>query len=101
MYAVIQTGGKQYRVKSGEQVKIELLAAEVGETVSFDRVLMLGEGEGVKVGAPFVAGASVKGEIIEQTRGLEARRCGLLRDSDPGHRYLAPAKHDQQPARNQ
>lgn len=44
MYAVIQTGGKQYRVKSGEQVKIEALPAEVGAAVSFDRVLMLGEG---------------------------------------------------------
>src|SRR5258707_8833245 len=63
MYAVIQTGGKQYRVKSGEQVKVEALPAEVGAAVSFDRVLMLGEGDGVRVGAPFVDGARVKATV--------------------------------------
>ena len=73
MYAVIQTGGKQYRVKSGEQVKVESLAAEVGATVSFDRVLMLGEGEGVKVGAPFVSGAAVKATVVAQGRGEKIR----------------------------
>ena len=73
MYAVIQTGGKQYRVKSGEQVKVELLAAEVGATVSFDRVLMLGEGDGVKVGAPFVSGAAVKATVVAQGRGEKIR----------------------------
>ena len=69
MYAVIQTGGKQYRVKSGEQIKVELLPAQVGATVSFDKVLMLGEGEGVKVGAPFLAGAAVKATVVAQGRG--------------------------------
>ena len=73
MYAVIQTGGKQYRVKSGEQVKVELLAAEVGATVSFDRVLMLGEGDGVKVGAPFLSGAAVKATVVAQGRGEKVR----------------------------
>ena len=73
MYAVIQTGGKQYRVKSGEQVKVELLAAEVGATVSFDNVLMLGEGDGVKVGAPFVSGAKVKATVVAQGRGEKVR----------------------------
>ena len=73
MYAVIQTGGKQYRVKSGEQVKVESLAAEVGASVSFDRVLMLGEGEGVKVGAPFVSGAAVKATVVAQGRGEKVR----------------------------
>ncbi len=73
MYAVIQTGGKQYRVKSGEQLKVELLAAEVGATVSFDRVLMLGEGEGVKVGAPFLDGAAVKATVVAQGRGEKIR----------------------------
>jgi large subunit ribosomal protein L21 len=79
MYAVIQTGGKQYRVKSGEQVKVELLAAEVGATVSFDRVLMLGEGEGVKVGAPFLAGAAVKATVVAQGRGEKVRIFKLRR----------------------
>ena len=73
MYAVIQTGGKQYRVKSGEQVKVELLAVEVGAAVSFDRVLMLGEGEGVKVGAPFLDGAAVKATVVAQGRGEKIR----------------------------
>ena len=73
MYAVIQTGGKQYRVKSGEQLKVELLAAEVGATVSFDRVLMLGEGDGVKVGAPFLDGAAVKATVVAQGRGEKIR----------------------------
>ena len=73
MYAVIQTGGKQYRVKSGEQLKIELLAAEVGSAVSFDHVLMLGEGDGARVGAPFVAGAMVKATVVAQGRGEKVR----------------------------
>ena len=79
MYAVIQTGGKQYRVKSGEQVKVELLAAEVGATVSFDRVLMLGEGDGVRVGAPFLDGAAVKATVVAQGRGEKIRIFKLRR----------------------
>ena len=79
MYAVIQTGGKQYRVKSGEQLKVELLPAAVGATVSFDRVLMLGEGEGVKVGAPFVSGAAVKATVVAQGRGEKIRIFKLRR----------------------
>jgi len=79
MYAVIQTGGKQYRVKSGEQVKVELLSAEVGATVSFDRVLMLGEGDGVRVGAPFLDGATVRATVVAQGRGEKIRIFKLRR----------------------
>ena len=79
MYAVIQTGGKQYRVKSGEQVKVEMLPAEVGATVSFDRVLMLGEGDGARIGAPFVDGARVKATIVAQGRGEKLRIFKLRR----------------------
>ena len=79
MYAVIQTGGKQYRVKSGEQLKVESLAAAVGATVSFDRVLMLGEGEGVRVGAPFLDGAAVKATVVAQGRGEKIRIFKLRR----------------------
>ena len=79
MYAVIQTGGKQYRVKSGEQLKVELLAAEVGATVSFDRVLMLGEGDGVRVGAPFLDGAAVKATVLARGRGEKIRIFKLRR----------------------
>jgi len=73
MYAVIQTGGKQYRVKSGEQLKVESLPGEVGATVSFDRVLMVGEGDGAKVGAPFVSGAAVRATVVAQGRGEKIR----------------------------
>jgi large subunit ribosomal protein L21 len=79
MYAVIQTGGKQYRVKSGEQVKVELLPAEVGAAVSFDRVLMLGEGDGARVGAPYVDGARVKATVVAQGRGEKVRIFKLRR----------------------
>ncbi len=79
MYAVFQTGGKQYRVKSGEQVKVESLAAEVGAAVSFDRVLMLGEGEGVRVGAPFLDGAKIKATVVAQGRGEKLRIFKLRR----------------------
>lgn len=79
MYAVFQTGGKQYRVRSGQQVKVELLPADVGAAVSFDHVLMLGEGEGVRVGAPFVDGARVKATVVAQGRGDKVRIFKLRR----------------------
>jgi large subunit ribosomal protein L21 len=69
MYAVIQTGGKQYRVKSGEQVRVELLPEAVGAAISFEKVLMLGEGDSVRVGTPHVAGAKVKATVVAQGRG--------------------------------
>lgn len=68
MYAVIETGGKQYRVNEGDVIRVEKLAADVGSKVDFDRVLLVGEGEQVKVGTPVVDGASVSGTIIEQDR---------------------------------
>ncbi len=73
MYAVIKTGGKQYRVASGETLKIETLVADVGSTVSFDEVLLVGEGESVKVGAPLLAGGSVKAEVVAHGRGDKIR----------------------------
>jgi large subunit ribosomal protein L21 len=79
MYAVFQTGGKQYRVKSGEQVKVEMLPAEVGAAVSFDRVLMLGEGDGIQVGAPYLSGARVKATVVAQGRGEKLRIFKLRR----------------------
>jgi large subunit ribosomal protein L21 len=71
MYAVIQTGGKQYRVEPGKTVVVEKLAGEAGAKVVFDQVLLVSSGDGgsVSVGAPTVAGAKVTGEIVEQTRG--------------------------------
>ena len=69
MYAVIKTGGKQYRVSSGEKLKVELLAADVGAAVQFEQVLAVGEGEAVVVGAPVVAGAAVKATVVAHGRG--------------------------------
>jgi large subunit ribosomal protein L21 len=68
MFAVIKTGGKQYRVAADQTLEVEKLAGEAGETVTFGEVLMLG-GDEPQVGAPLVAGASVIGEIIGQKRG--------------------------------
>jgi len=68
MFAVVKTGGKQYKVAKSDVCLIEKLAAEPGETVQFNDVLMLG-GDTVTVGAPFVAGAAVQAEILDQTRG--------------------------------
>lgn len=69
MYAVIKTGGKQYRVAQDEVIKVEKLAGEDGSTIEFSDVLMVGEGASVKVGTPFVAGAKVTAELVQQTRG--------------------------------
>lgn len=68
MFAVIKTGGKQYRVAAQDVITIERLAAEPGQTVSFE-ALMLVDGEAVTVGAPVVDGARVTGEVVELTRG--------------------------------
>jgi large subunit ribosomal protein L21 len=69
MFAVIKTGGKQYRVNANDVLTIEKLEAEAGATIEFTEVLIVGEGENAKIGAPFVAGASVKAEVVEHNRG--------------------------------
>lgn len=68
MFAVLKTGGKQYHVRAGDVLKIERLAADAGETVQFNEVLMLG-GDAPVVGAPRVAGAAVQAEVLDQIRG--------------------------------
>ena len=67
MYALIKTGGKQYRVSTGDKIRIEKLAGAVGETISFGEVLLIG-GDNVVVGKPLVSGAKVTGEILAQDR---------------------------------
>jgi large subunit ribosomal protein L21 len=90
MYAIIKTGGKQYRVKSGEQLRVEALSADVGAAVSFEEVLLVGDGDGVKVGAPFVSGAKVKATVVSQGRGDKVRIFKLRRrkhyQKTQGHR---------------
>jgi large subunit ribosomal protein L21 len=90
MYAIIRTGGKQYRVQSGSQVRVEALAAEVGATVSLDEVLLVGTDDGVKVGAPLVSGAKVKATVVSHGRGDKVRIFKLRRrkhyQKTQGHR---------------
>lgn len=69
MYAVIRTGGKQYRVASGDTIRVESLPAQVGSEVTLSDVLMVGANEAVKVGAPLVAGAEVKATVVHNGRG--------------------------------
>ncbi len=68
MYAVIKTGGKQYRVSNGQTVKVESLVGEIGAQVTIDQVLAVGDGGNVTVGAPLVAGATVKATVLSQGR---------------------------------
>ena len=67
-YAVIRTGGKQYRVAEGDIVKVEKLAGEVGEKITLGEVLFVGGGDDVKIGLPMVANAKVSGEIVDQSK---------------------------------
>jgi len=68
MHAVIKTGGKQYRVVTGEKLKIEQIPADVGTEITLDQILMVGEGESVQIGTPFLAGATVKATVLSQGR---------------------------------
>ena len=73
MYAVIKTGGKQYRVQSGEKLKIDLLTAEVGEEVNLDQVLMVADGEAISVGRPMLAGANVTATVLAHGRHAKVK----------------------------
>ena len=73
MYAVFATGGKQYRAVTGDILKIEKLNAEKGSTVELDQVLMVGEGEDVKVGSPYLKGGKVTATVVEHGRGDKVR----------------------------
>lgn len=73
MYAVIKSGGKQHRVSVDESLKVELLKAEAGETITIDDVLMVVDGDSIQIGQPVVAGASVEAEVVEHGRGEKIR----------------------------
>lgn len=90
MYAVVKTGGKQYRVTAGEKLVIEKIPAEVGAQVVLDQVLMVADGDNVRTGTPLLAGASVKATVVAQGRGekvqiFKMRRRKHYRKSQ-GHR---------------
>ncbi|MCA9515797.1 MAG: 50S ribosomal protein L21 [Myxococcales bacterium] len=100
MYAVIKTGGKQYRVEEGDVVTIEKLEGDHGAAVTFDEVLAVGAGADLKIGAPMVSGAAVTGTIVEQGRARKVlvfkfqRRKNYKRLN--GHRqYFTRVKIDQ------
>ncbi|MEZ0232158.1 MAG: 50S ribosomal protein L21 [Methylophilaceae bacterium] len=69
MYAVIKTGGKQYRVTAGERLKVEKLIGDVGSSITLDKVLVLADGDNVTIGAPLIAGASVQATVLSHGRG--------------------------------
>jgi large subunit ribosomal protein L21 len=73
MYAVIKTGGKQYKVAPGENLKVEQIPADVGAQIILDQVLMVGEGESVRLGQPIVDGATVKATVVAHGRGEKVR----------------------------
>ncbi len=90
MYAVIQTGGKQYRVANGDVITVEKLGGDAGSTLAIEPVLMVNDGKATQIGAPVIEGASVTAEVVEQTRGdkivvfKKKRRQGYRRTM--GHR---------------
>ena len=96
MYAVIESGGKQYRVAQGDVIDVELLptTGKESEKVEFDRVLMVGDGDDVKVGNPVVEGASVKATLVDRVRGPKVkvfkfkRRKGYRRTQGHRQNYL-------------
>jgi large subunit ribosomal protein L21 len=90
MYAVVKTGGKQYRVSAGEKLRIEQITAEVGQEIVLDQVLVVADGDALKMGTPLVAGAKVKAKVLKQGRGdkvhiFKMRRRKHYRKSQ-GHR---------------
>jgi len=90
MYAVVKTGGKQYRVSAGEKVKVEQIAADVGAEIALDQVLLVADGEAVRLGAPLVDGVSVTAKVLAHGRGdkieiFKMRRRKHYRKSQ-GHR---------------
>ena len=90
MYAVIKTGGKQYKVAAGEKIKIEQIAADVGQEFVFDQVLAVGSGAELKVGTPLVAGASVNATVVAHGKHDKVRIFKMRRrkhyQKNQGHR---------------
>ncbi|MGI9251939.1 MAG: 50S ribosomal protein L21 [Pseudohongiellaceae bacterium] len=90
MYAVIESGGKQHRVVEGDILRLEKLDVAIDKTVTFDKILMVGEGESVKIGTPYVAGSKVTAQVLKQGRGDKVRIVKLRRRKNSrmtqGHR---------------
>jgi len=90
MYAVVKTGGKQYRVAAGDKLKVEKLTAPVGDEIVLDQVLMVADGEAFKLGAPLLAGAKVKAKVLAHGLGEKIKIFKLRRrkhyQKHQGHR---------------
>ena len=71
MFAVLKTGGKQYKVIQGDLIEVEKLESDVGDKVTLDQVLMVGEGENVEVGSPYISNCQVTGEVVKQGKGAK------------------------------
>ena len=92
MYAVIKTGGKQYRVAAGEKIKVEQIAADVGQEIVLDQVLAVGNGAELKIGTPLVSGARVKATVVAQGKHDKVRIFKLRRRKH----YIKHQGHRQQ-----
>ncbi|HEY8350957.1 MAG TPA: 50S ribosomal protein L21 [Sphingomonadales bacterium] len=92
MFAVVKTGGKQYRVAVNDVIEVEKLPGEAGATIEFPEVLMVGNDQGVKVGTPLLSGVPVTGEILEQTRGEKI----LIFKKKRRHHYRRRGGHRQE-----
>ncbi len=92
MFAVIKTGGKQYRVAGGQEIVIEKLEGEQGDTLVFGEVLMIGDGDKVDMGAPMISGAQVVGEVVEQRRSAKV----ITYKKKPRNTYRRKLGHRQQ-----
>jgi len=91
VFAIVETGGKQYRVSEGDLIQVEKLAAAKGETVTLDRVLMIGDGDQVRVGKPVVEGAQVRAKVVDQDRGPKI----IVFKYKPKIRYRVKSGHRQ------
>ncbi|MDE0053056.1 MAG: 50S ribosomal protein L21 [Gammaproteobacteria bacterium] len=92
MFAVFESGGKQHRVSEGDVVRLERVSGEPGQSVEFDRVLMVSEGDDVTVGTPYVEGGKVTAEVVDQGRADKVRVIKFKRRKN----YLRRAGHRQQ-----
>jgi large subunit ribosomal protein L21 len=91
MYAVIKTGGKQYRVSPGDSIEVEKLPQEVGEQIEFDEVLLVVNGSGAQIGQPLVEGAKVKATVTRQAKGRKV----IIYKYRPSKRYRRKKGHRQ------
>ena len=91
MYAIFETGGKQYRVSPGETIQVEKLDVPIGETITFDRVLLVADGESVRVGQPVVEGATIRARVLRQGK---SRKVIVFRYR-PKQRYRRKKGHRQ------